>query len=97
MLAWLAICVEARRLPVGNAGIHGKVAAARPHEPARYDPREGVGFLQDIGQYPDLRQDTLRNVQVIDGEPYVQIELRDLEDATMEKVRDALIEDTKAK
>ncbi len=49
----------------------------------QYIQHDPVHFLEENPDYIDLRQDTLRDVQEIDGRPWALVEIRDLKDTTL--------------
>ncbi|SFM81389.1 hypothetical protein SAMN05428949_0887 [Chitinophaga sp. YR627] len=55
---------------------------------AGYVEHAPVHFLDENEEYIDLRQDTLRDIQVIDGRPWVLIEIRDLKDTTLNALKE---------
>jgi hypothetical protein len=52
-----------------------------------YTTHDAGNFLEDNEAYLDLRQDTLRDVKVINGKTWVLVEIRDLKDDTLENLK----------
>ena len=65
------------------------VVAEKAHQAKDYlkddleKTKADVHFLDFKREDPDLRQDTLRKVEFINGRPWVLVEIRDLKDETL--------------